>query len=299
MKILLMVGSGRSGSTILGNLLGSVEGFVHVGELHQIWIRGLAESWLCGCGAAVRLCPVWKEIIRRSCGAPDELESVDIDDLRLEVYQHLRQPGSNGLPETRYAAVIESMYQQVADFHGCDVIVDSSKHPIHARLMHALFGDRLYLLHLVRDPRAVAYSWRRQRWHPSAPYPFLMYRDGVDVTCRAWRQRNEISEQLAARLGPRALRLRYEDFVAEPEVTLARLLDFTGERGGVQPAFGNGGVKLVRSHTISCNPATLDHEGSVSIALDNAWRDAMDPEEHATVTGETWDWLLRYGYEPA
>ena len=48
MKILLIVGNGRSGSTILGNVLGSIGGVAHVGELHHIWIRGLATTGYAG-----------------------------------------------------------------------------------------------------------------------------------------------------------------------------------------------------------------------------------------------------------
>ncbi|MCP5114061.1 MAG: sulfotransferase [bacterium] len=296
MKILLMAGSGRSGSTILGNVLGSVEGFVHVGELHQIWIRGLTEDWLCGCGIAVRNCPVWKQIILRSFGHLAPADSEDIDDLRLELYSRLRQRGQTG--HTRYPLLIEKLYREVAGFHGCRVIVDSSKHPLHARLMHILFGDSLYLLHLVRDPRAVAYSWRRPRQHPGAPYPFLMYRDGVGATSKAWLARNGLSEQLTAQMGPRAMRLRYEDFVTEPELSLARVLDFVAEPGEALPVIGDGRVKLARSHTISCNPSTVDHVGDIVIAPDDAWRHSMDDEEREAVTHETSHQLPRYGYPP-
>ena len=42
-KVLLLAGSGRSGSTVLANLLGSVEGAFSGGELRYLWERGLRE----------------------------------------------------------------------------------------------------------------------------------------------------------------------------------------------------------------------------------------------------------------
>ena len=94
------------------------------------------------------------------------------------------------------------------------------------------------------------------------------------------------------------MRLRYEDFVARPEPTLARILDFVGQPGESLPVIGDGQVALGRSHTISCNPSTVEHVGDVPIILDDAWREGMDPAERETVTRETAELLHRYGYPP-
>ncbi|MBA3432215.1 MAG: hypothetical protein H0U16_12145, partial [Actinobacteria bacterium] len=51
LKVLFIMGWTRSGSTILDNLLGEVEGFFSTGELHYLWRRGLLEGRLCSCGA--------------------------------------------------------------------------------------------------------------------------------------------------------------------------------------------------------------------------------------------------------
>ena len=67
-KVLYVAGSGRSGSTILGNILGGVEGFFSVGELRLIWERGLIRNWLCGCGVSFRECPVWSEVVSERSG---------------------------------------------------------------------------------------------------------------------------------------------------------------------------------------------------------------------------------------
>ena len=40
-RVLYVAGAGRSGSTVLANLLGEVPGFVSVGEVRFLWERGL------------------------------------------------------------------------------------------------------------------------------------------------------------------------------------------------------------------------------------------------------------------
>src|SRR3712207_8209479 len=49
-KVLYVVGLGRSGSTILSNSLGQIGGFFSGGELNFIWRHNVLENRLCGCG---------------------------------------------------------------------------------------------------------------------------------------------------------------------------------------------------------------------------------------------------------
>lgn len=70
MKVLYIGGTGRSGSTILDQILGQLDGFFAVGELSQIWERGLVSRRKCGCGMPVPECPVWSPILARAFGGP-------------------------------------------------------------------------------------------------------------------------------------------------------------------------------------------------------------------------------------
>src|SRR4028119_1802817 len=57
--------------------------------------------------------------------------------------------------------VLERLYRAIQRVSGAGVIVDSSKRFSYAVLLSLLpFGD-LRVVHLVRDSRAVAYSWAR------------------------------------------------------------------------------------------------------------------------------------------
>jgi len=52
-RVLYILGWGRSGSTVLGNILGEIDGFFSAGELHYLWERSLVEGRACGCGRDV------------------------------------------------------------------------------------------------------------------------------------------------------------------------------------------------------------------------------------------------------
>jgi len=75
MKVLYIGGSGRSGTTIIGNILGSARGFVHVGELRYIFDRGLIQNRLCGCSAPFRRCSVWNEVLLQAFGSANGVDA--------------------------------------------------------------------------------------------------------------------------------------------------------------------------------------------------------------------------------
>ena len=73
-KVLYVAGWGRSGSTVLTNILGEVDGFVSVGEVNFLWQHGLIENRLCGCGVPFRECEEWTKILDRAFGGADSVD---------------------------------------------------------------------------------------------------------------------------------------------------------------------------------------------------------------------------------
>jgi hypothetical protein len=69
-KVLSIVGSGRSGTTVLAAILGEVAGFFDAGELHWVWGRSLVEQRPCGCGRPPAKCPIWSRVVEGVFGVP-------------------------------------------------------------------------------------------------------------------------------------------------------------------------------------------------------------------------------------
>ena len=302
MTVLFVVGSGRSGSTLLDILLGQVDGFFSTGELHSLWWAGILEGRRCGCGLSVTACPVWRRVVARSLGG-------DIGSAAREVTRLQRSvPGparawllARGGPEPppgdlgRYGRRLVETYRAIAEETDARVVVDSTKHPAVGSLLARLPGIRPYFVHLVRDPRGVAHSWRRRKPATDRYGTLEMERFYAGASAGRWVLEQAAARALCRANADRSLRLRYEDLTTEPRAAVARVLSLVGEDPGGARFLSGPVVDLRTTHTVSGNPIRL-HPGRMEIAPDEEWRSAMPRGRRWLVTALTLPSLVRYGY---
>ena len=62
-RVLYVAGTGRSGSTLVSTILGHLPGVFSAGELRFLWLRGVTQDQMCGCGARFSACPVWVDVM--------------------------------------------------------------------------------------------------------------------------------------------------------------------------------------------------------------------------------------------
>src|SRR5437773_2056276 len=74
--------------------------------------------------------------------------------------------GSGRSGSTVLDNILGQIYHGIHTASGCRVIVDSSKLPAYGHVVSHLPEVDLYVVHLVRDPRATAYSWLRKKAAP-------------------------------------------------------------------------------------------------------------------------------------
>jgi len=298
MKVLYIGGTGRSGSTILDQILGQLDGFFAVGELSQIWERGLVSRRKCGCGVPVPDCPIWSRILARAFGEPWTIDPSEIARLKSS----RRSPSSlvlrhymNRASDAEYARAVETLYTAVHQETGCRVIVDSSKSPVHAKRLDSFSDVDVYFVHLVRDPRATAYSWLRKRTLPDFGDDRLMLRQSPFETARRWLRWQLVAEFLWRRKEDRYLLLKYEDFVREPQAVVEQILGFVGETAPSLPFVGKSAVELETTHSVSGNPSRFT-TGTVELRDDSEWEHNMRRGQRMFVTALTLPILRRYGY---
>lgn len=303
-SIVSIVGPGRSGTTVLGEILGKVEGVFDAGELRWIWRRGLTERRRCGCGKALPDCPLWSEVLRAAGPRlPPPAEVIDLQrrigrrSVRPRVLAGAR-PGSPAPDDMRrYADVMSLVYRAICEVSGARVVVDTSKRAIDAAVANRVAGDNHFLLHVVRDPRAVAYSWQRVKANPSSDEAPVLSRRTAPASAVRWVENSLSAEMLRRRIRPdRQLLVRYEDFARDPDGTIRGVLAFLGQDPAASPVSIRGVVALGRNHTVAGNPDRFRSGGDVEIREDAAWRGGLGVRDRVAVQTLTWPLLLRYGY---
>jgi Sulfotransferase family len=301
LKVLYIMGAGRSGSTIFGNTLGQLENFTHVGEILEIWTILASRLVLCGCGAPVVTCKTWEDVLRRAYGHVDEsfiVEMVEFRNSRACDSTFLNAMSSRGIRILQQSlakplAEIESLYRSIQETFGCEVIVDSSKHPMYGYLLHLIDSIDPYVVHLTRDPRAVAYSFFRKQVKDGS---LIWKRDLSPVQASLkWNYKNGVAEILSKRFRRYPLHVRYEDFVADPRGSLQRVLNFVGEPRLSFPLEDEHSVNLVPQHTVSGNPSRFV-TGKVELRQNHSWKSEMTRRDQMLVTAATWPLMIKYGY---
>ena len=303
-RVLLIAGSGRSGSTLFERALGDVPGVTALGETVHLWERGLRDDELCGCGEPFSRCSFWSEVGQVAFGGWHSLSPQEIVDLRGEVVRTRYIPRMLGpsrdvgwrLRRDRMARLVGAIYRAVAETTGAELIVDSSKMPAYAALLrHA--GVDLRCVYVVRDPRGVAHSWAKTVTRPEVPDgSSTMPRYGA-VQSALWWSAFDATFAVMARRGLPMITVRYEDFVHDPRSWVARTLDFAGVAVGADGLdhIATGRVRLGRGHLVAGNPMRF-RTGNIAVAGDEAWRTAMPARDQRLVAAVTAGLRRRHGY---
>lgn len=301
-EVVYVTGDGRSGSTLLSRLLGQTPGWCSVGEVRYVWERGLAQDRLCECGARFSACPFWTQVVDRAFGSVSavpvpELVRAENRLLRtrraLSTLRGAKDPGAWLAGEPTYARSIAALYPAIRDVAGCQVVVDSSKLPAYAQVLRGTAGVRVSVVHLVRDPRATAHSWRRLKRLQEGDGRAWMRQQGLLRSCAVWSASNVLAERLLHDADA-YVRVRYEDLLADPTAALHAVSAALGLPGEVI-TIADGSAHLAPGHAVAGNP-DRHRSGPVRLRLDDAWRTEMSGRDAALVGAVTTPLRRRYGY---
>jgi len=301
--ILYIGGTGRTGSTLLTAMLGQYQQFFPAGELAFLWRFGLLDAGKCGCGLLLRECPVWGSILTDAYGDVSKVDAAELFRLRKRFNsKHMPLMVTRGLRQRLlqragdFPSTVERLYHGIASATDSRVIVDSSKEPHYSYILRSRPSLDVFFLHLVRDPRAVAHSWRaHHKKETGLSYDSWMESRGPVVSSTYFDVSNVAAELMWSHWHDRYLFLRYEDFLADPTSTLRRIGRFVGEDIDPSQIMTDGRVDLNPSHTAWGNPKRFEL-GSVQLEPDEAWRSKMPRKERLAVTALTFPFIKRYHY---
>jgi hypothetical protein len=309
-KVLYIAGNGRSGSTLLGVVLGQIPGFFNVGEVRRVWDEYNSEQdarsgteRICSCGVPFRSCPEWTAVFRQAFGSMDAVDrrALSASSWKFSMHKRLVAPtmGQTAFPWEReeldtFLGALDRLYAAIPQATGSRLIVDASKWPMYGAMVSMLPSVEMYVLHLVRDPRAVAFSWTRSKVRPGEMY---IPRQNVLKTTGYWVAVNPAVEQYwNAGANPRYMRMTYESFVQSPRASLERILEFVGASGLTLPLRGERTVMTDATHSVAGNESRAAR-GELALRLDDEWRRKLPRHHRAVVEALTWPMLVKYGYE--
>ncbi|MDQ1435745.1 MAG: hypothetical protein QOF59_2561 [Actinomycetota bacterium] len=306
-KVLFLGGKGRSGGTLLANLMGQMPGFCNVGELNRLWDSGLVHNRRCGCGLPVQDCPTWTAILdeadallRGTPLAPLSKARIDLDQSAVVRWPRLARLLRTRV-ETRdrwealerYTTASSAVYRSIAKVTGAKVVVDSSRLPFEPVALGLVPGVDLRIGHVVRDPRAVVFSWKRARVFTDRDTGEHLPRFGAAFSTTSWLARNVIVEMLRRRRP--SITVSYDELARDPAKVLRELADLMGEPAGDLRFLTSDAATLVPTHSVGGNPVRMI-SGAVVIEPDEEWRHGISARDRWVSTALALPLLHRYGF---
>jgi hypothetical protein len=226
---------------------------------------------------------VYSAVLREALGASPDAE---LQQARSEMKAFFRdasrlrdwgEPGAVEPLATRHASFLARLAALLGALQratGAAEFIDASKSPEMALALGLTPGTDLYVLNLVRDPRAIAVSWSKRRKRALAGWEFS----------RTWAQRQRVLTRWSRALGPRFVEVRYEDFAADARATVARVQAWAGLAAspGVFESADQATISWAGQHLYPpANERILAERASrVTIAPADEWRDRRHWLQH-------------------
>ncbi|MBI1315892.1 hypothetical protein GC167_03415 [bacterium] len=260
-QILYIVSDRRTGSTLLENLLGQLEGFGSVGELRMLQGHlkhegpGEKWGWKCSCAQEVRACAVWGVVH----------QTIQLDELRTRLDHResgpaLFEPVAKAVDAAIAKLSIAGMevaqdslriLDEFGRVSGARVLVDSSKDALQGYFLYKARPDSVRVVHLKRSIPEIAYSKiGHRKGGVGSSLQMFQYLTSVAL-------QNRFADAVVDRI-PEAAKfaLHYRDLATETASTLQALLDFLGQKA---PATGlPTHMEPLSSHSIGGTPSRFE-----------------------------------------
>jgi len=222
--IIYIVGPGRCGTTILGILLANNTDIFGVGELAHLFKDGFIRDVTCSCGKPTSKCDIWKVVRQRCNWHQDKIPAMA--NLLRSVEWHSKFPllAMNLVSSwtlRKYRDVNQQLFQAVESVSVNSVVVDSSKYAGRALALSKVFPGKVWVICLTRSPAGIISSFQKTdaaEQKPKSLFSIVVYYLYV-ITCL---------RVVAWRLGARVLQMKYEQLLADPRGTLAKIEKWCG-----------------------------------------------------------------------
>ncbi|MBD3414381.1 MAG: hypothetical protein GF421_08130 [Candidatus Aminicenantes bacterium] len=221
-NVIYIMGGARSGSTVLGIILGNIKGLFYPGELFA-WneYKGIPSS------DKQETQEFWKGILQDSINLKKHSKYSFYD--LMESYASFKNilRWSDRKLQKDYCDSNAGLFQQLQAKTGADAVVDSSHYALRAHWLSKDSRLDLNLVYLVREPVSVVNSFLKKNIEQKSKHPVegnLYYWAVNFVSC------------LIYLIHPKGKKvwIRFEDVIRRPEETLTQITQRLGIEGEVR-----------------------------------------------------------------
>lgn len=246
--LIYVMGTARSGSTILGMLLGAAPGAAMVGELSWAIRDGMQGNVTCSCGVAARACPVWGPALAA-------VESAGIDAAAAAAARDATD-GHRAFPRAWFGRVdrpAAPLWERTHDVllealsrgTGSTTLIDTSKYAARA-LALSRRDPGVRVICLTRSPAGLLRAFAK-------PNPTEQRPKGL-VSAAAYYTAVLGCLRLArGRLGARVLDLTFEALLSDPLGALRRIEAWSGLPLDAARRIVEAGSPLPPGHVLTGN----------------------------------------------
>jgi hypothetical protein len=260
---------------------------------------GWLENGPCACGARCNSCRRWRNVrVRweRHGGSVTEHIVWQNRYLRMRRFwrlvQNIRRPTADF---QTYVAKTRLLYRCISEEFGTNILVDSSKWPLHALFLSNVPRIDVRIIHLVRDPRGVAWS-RQKTFGQAESKPRPSHAQSIWYSAFAWNLVNFSVSRVRRRVHPSdSARIRYEDLCLQPRSTLERIGTVADVRVDPVVARVENEEGLPVGHTVAGNRLRLQKHVRLQTP-DRAWRQGLSSLENLAISIICGPSMYLYGY---
>ena len=300
-RLIYLAGLPRSGSTVLGRMLGDIPGAIFAGELGLFWSR-FADDELCSCGQPLQNCQFWSAVISEGFGKLEPEDARNLErlerTLRLQQKISLPSPVRRKITKSRHfraaADARMRLYCSIAEVAQVSWIVDSGKDSWLGMLFSCLYENNFDTVHIVRDPRGVTFS-KTKSVKSDSEAGYLPRRPPA-IAALTWLVENLVIQTALKRLSASYIRIRYEDLATDPEAVIREMAHSMKIEVG-QEAHEKSEKHEYYFHWVAGNPGVRQAGNSqLQIRLDEEWRYRLPLVQRLLVTVICAPLLPFYGY---
>jgi hypothetical protein len=293
-NIIYIAGYGRSGSTLLERILSSNDHLFGLGEVKFLFNSLINNESYCSCGEKISDCDYWNKVIKKT-SLKDTNYLQELEALRKKnEFLHSIIFSNN----KEYIKILDVLYKNIIEFAPAETkyVIDSSKTARDSFFRPFILSKNfnVKVIHLVRDGRGCMWSnikgsnrKMEKGLDPKLEFPSL--RSAI-----SWSLANLSPHVFQYKHNNNYIRVKYEDFVKNPESSLNEIAEYLDVDLSEQVNILKKQKEIPLGHQLAGN--RLRKKKKIILKNDDEWKEKLTLYNRLIFALFSWPFALKYNY---